>query len=101
MKLLEHQSKTLLSRFGLRFTQAALCTTAEQAREAAAAIGGPAVLKAQVPFGGRGRAGAVLFVENPQDAHRAATRLLAMELRAHPVRTVSVESKIAIAREFY
>jgi succinyl-CoA synthetase beta subunit/citryl-CoA synthetase large subunit len=101
MKLLEHQSKTLLSRFGLRFTQAALCTTAQEARDAAAGVGGPVVLKAQVPFGGRGKAGAVIFAETPEEAHRAAARLLGMQLQNHTVRTISVESKVAIAREFY
>jgi len=64
MRLLEHQSKILLSGFGLEFTQSIVVDSVEAAREAVVHLAGPAVLKAQVPFGGRGKAGAVLFVEN-------------------------------------
>lgn len=101
MRLLEHQSKTLLSRFGLRFTTCHVCTTPQQAEHAAILIGKPVVLKAQVPFGGRGKSGAVLFVDSPAEAHRAAEQLLKTELRGGAITAVSVEEKISIVREFY
>jgi len=50
---------------------------------------------------GRGKAGAVVFVDHPAEALQAATRLFSMELRGYSVQTVSVEEKVAIAREFY
>jgi succinyl-CoA synthetase beta subunit len=103
MRLLEHQSKTLLSRFGLNFTACRVCTTSEQVTEAAGAFGAPSplVVKAQVPFGGRGKAGAVIFVDNAADAARAATHLLGTNLRGHIVGAVSVEPRVTITREFY
>ena len=102
MRLLEHQSKSLLARHGLNFTAGRVCTTSQQASEAAHAIGSPSlVLKAQVPFGGRGKAGAVVFVEGAAEARTAAERLFAMNLRGHAVRVVSVEPKVMYSRELY
>jgi len=59
------------------------------------------VLKAQLPFGGRGRLGAVLFADGPADAREAATRLFAMQPRGYPVRAVTVEPRLTFTREFY
>ena len=55
----------------------------------------------QVPFGGRGKAGAVVFAESALDVRAAAERLMAMTLRGFKVQAVSVEPKLAISREFY
>ena len=102
MRLLEHQSKKLLSRYGLRFTPCHVCTTREQAEHAAAELGRTElVIKAQVPFGGRGKAGAVVFVDGASATGAAADRLLGMTLRGSAVQAVSVEAKVEIAREFY
>src|SRR4051812_7843685 len=102
MRLLEHQSKALLSRYGLRFTASHVCATTQQVEQAASALGCSAwVIKAQVPFGGRGKSGAVVFAEDVSAARSAAIRLLAMNLHGHAVREVLVEPKVAIAREFY
>ncbi len=102
MRLLEHQSKALLSRFGLNFTACTVCTSAQEAEHAAIALGNTsAVVKAQVPFGGRGKAGAVIFAEDAVSVRQAAAKLLAMELRRHPVNAVSVEEKVMVVREFY
>jgi succinyl-CoA synthetase beta subunit/citryl-CoA synthetase large subunit len=102
MRLLEYQSKSLLSRYGLRFTPCRVCTTAEEAEQAAGSLGmSSIVLKAQVPFGGRGKSGAVVFVTSVAEVRTAAERLLAMNLRGHSVRAFSVESKIEISREFF
>ena len=53
MRLLEHQCKRLLGRHGIPFTQPHLATTVAEAEAAFHEIGGAAVMKAQVPFGGR------------------------------------------------
>jgi succinyl-CoA synthetase beta subunit len=102
MRLLEHQSKKLLSRYGLRFTPCHVCTTREQAEQAAEELGRTElVVKAQVPFGGRGKVGAVVFVDGVSATGAAADRLLGMTMRGRAVQAVSVEAKVAIAREFY
>jgi succinyl-CoA synthetase beta subunit len=102
MRLLEHQSKALLSRYGLSFSPCRVCKTAAQAEQAAASLGTTSlVLKAQVPFGGRGKAGAIRIVEHVSEVGPAAERLLGMTLRGRPVSAVSVEPKVAVRREFY
>ncbi|MEX0643132.1 MAG: ATP-grasp domain-containing protein [Pirellulales bacterium] len=102
MRLLEHQSKALLSRYGLCFTACRVGTSPDEVEQAAKAFGPAAlVLKAQVPFGGRGKAGAVEFVESASSVRAAAERLFAMNLRGRAVSAVSIEAKVAVAREFY
>lgn len=101
MKLLEHQAKKLLTGFGLRFTEARLATSPAEAGKAAAELGMPVVLKAQVPFGGRGKAGAVKFVSGAEDAERAAQELIGHEFRGHTVTCVSIEPRVVFVRELY
>jgi succinyl-CoA synthetase beta subunit/citryl-CoA synthetase large subunit len=101
MRFLEHQSKKLLAGFGLQLTQATVVDSTEAARRAATEMGCPVVLKAQVPFGGRGKAGAIKFAAHPDEAAAAAAILLGMELRGHAVSHVSIEPKIEFQREFY
>jgi succinyl-CoA synthetase beta subunit len=101
MRLVEHQSRTLLSGFGLPFNPCRVATTAAEAAAAAAAFGGPVVLKPQVPCGGRGKAGAIRFADEPAAAEKAASDLLALSLKGFPVGRVSVEPKLAIGREVY
>ena len=54
MRLLEHQSKKLLSNFGLVFTESTPIDSMGEVRGTIERVGLPAVLKAQTPFGGRG-----------------------------------------------
>ncbi len=100
MRLLEHQSKTLLSRYGLSFTTCRVCTNPADAEQIAGDMNSSSlVVKAQVPLGGRGKAGAVIFAENAGEARAAAERLLAMNLRGHPVRQCqsSQESQLPVS----
>ncbi len=53
MRLLEHQSKTLLSNFGLVFTESTPVNSMDEVRAVVECVGLPVVLKAQPPFGGR------------------------------------------------
>ena len=59
------------------------------------------MVKAQVPAGGRGKAGGIRTAVDPRSARAAATELLAMEIAGHPVERVLVERRAEIAREFY
>lgn len=101
MRLLEHQSKRLLADFGLTFTQPEVVTKPHDALAAAEKIGGPVVVKAQVPFGGRGKAGAIGLAYTPAEAAREAERILSLELRGVRVAAVSIEPRLPIARELY
>ena len=101
MRLLEHQSKKLLSNFGLVFTESTTVKSMGEVRGAVERIGLPAVLKAQTPFGGRGNIGAVKFAENVDQTVTAAETLLGMDLRGTTVDVISIEPKLNYEREFY
>jgi succinyl-CoA synthetase beta subunit/citryl-CoA synthetase large subunit len=101
MRLLEHQSRKLLEEFGLRFTDAVVVETPDAAAKEAQTLGLPVMIKAQVPFGGRGKAGAVLSADTPEDAAAAADQLLGRQLRGVTVTRLSVEKKVSFLREFY
>jgi succinyl-CoA synthetase beta subunit/citryl-CoA synthetase large subunit len=101
MRLLEHQSKKLLSNFGLAFTESTPIDSMSGVRATVERVGLPVVLKAQTPFGGRGNIGAVKFAETVDQAVVAAEALLGMELRGTTVEVISVEPKLNYEREFY
>jgi succinyl-CoA synthetase beta subunit/citryl-CoA synthetase large subunit len=101
MRLLEHQAKTLIGGFGVSFTGSSLARTPEAAVEIAARIGTSVVLKAQVPFGGRGKVGAVQFAHSPTEVERLARELLGMRIRGETVDCLSVEPKVLFLREYY
>ncbi len=99
--LYEHQGKELFRRAGIPVSDGRLATTPAEARAAAAELGGRVVVKAQVPTGGRGKAGGIALAEGPDAAERAAERILALEIRGHAVRRLWVERAAAIERELY
>lgn len=100
-KFFEYQGKAYLRQAGIPVPRGQVATSAAQARDVAAAIEGPVVVKAQVWAGGRGKSGAVRFAETPEEAEAAARDILGMEVRGLPVREVLVEEKLAIEHEFY
>ena len=101
MRLLEHQSKKLLSIFGLVFTESTPVNSMGEARTTIERVGLPVVLKAQTPFGGRGNIGAVKFAETVDQAVIAAEALLGMDLRGTTVEMISIEPKVNYDCEFY
>lgn len=101
MRLLEHQSKKLLSNFGLVFTESTPIDSMSGVRATVERVGLPVVLKAQTPFGGRGNIGAVKFAESVDQAVIAAAALFGMDLRGTTVEVISVEPKLNYEREFY
>ena len=101
MRLLEHQSKKLLSNFGLVFTESTPANSMAEVRAIVEGVGLPVVLKAQTPFGGRGNAGAVKFAEHVDQAVTAADALFGMTVRGTTVELVSVEPKLNYEHEFY
>ena len=101
MNLLEHQGKVLLADAGLRTPTGVVVTDPDAATEAARTIGGRVVLKAQVPSGKRGKAGAVLFADAADEAGRHARQLLGMNVAGHQVRELLVEECAPIDQELY
>jgi succinyl-CoA synthetase beta subunit len=101
MNLEEYAAKSALLRpAGILIPQSRVCTTAEEAVEAVAVLG-PAVVKAQVPSGKRGKSGGIRFADTPAGAADAARAILGMQIGGHRVERLLIEERCEIARELY
>ncbi|HEY2705325.1 MAG TPA: ADP-forming succinate--CoA ligase subunit beta [Candidatus Dormibacteraeota bacterium] len=100
MKLLEYQAKQQFAKAGIATPAGRLARTGEEAEAAARALGRVAV-KAQVPVGGRGKAGGIAVVDTPEQARAEAERILAMDIKGYPVRSVWCETGLDVAHELY
>ena len=101
MKLFEYEAKTILAKYGIPTPQGGLATSASQAREVASRLKPPVVIKAQVLVAGRGKAGGILFASSAEEAETVANKLLNVQIKGMPVRSVWIEEKIQIKRELY
>ncbi len=100
MNLLEFDGKQILSRYGIRIPEGRLVRHPAQAHVVAAALARPCVLKAQIPEGGRGKAGLVKFAQTPDEAQRLANQLFAAG-GTHEIDLLLVEERLSIAQELY
>ncbi len=100
MKLLEYQAKAEVARAGITVPQGRLARSADEARAAARELG-PVAVKAQVPIGGRGKAGGIRLARSPDEAASAAQEILAMTIRGYRVPSVWCEELLDIAGELY
>lgn len=101
MIIVEYEAKSILKTLGLPVPMGRTADTPEAARSAAELIGAEVVVKAQVPIGGRMKAGGIRFAETPDQAESVARELLGTTLRSFPVERVLVEQKMTISREVF
>ena len=101
MDLFEYQARDLFESYGVPVLAGIIADTPEEAKAAAAKIGGTVVVKAQVKAGGRGKAGGVKVVHNPEDAATAAEAILKLSIKGLPVNRVMIAAGAKIAQEFY
>ncbi|MEM3617138.1 MAG: ADP-forming succinate--CoA ligase subunit beta [Candidatus Bathyarchaeia archaeon] len=101
MKLLEYEAKRILTKYGVPTPKGELATNTAQAREIASRLNSPFVIKAQVPIAGRGKAGGILFANSTDEVKKAAEKLLGMQIKGIPVRSVWIEEKIQAKKELY
>jgi len=99
--LYEYQARDLFGAHGVPVLPGRVVTTSEQARVAAAELGGTVVVKAQVKTGGRGKAGGVQLADTPQEAQRKAAAILGMDIKGHTVHRVLVTPASDIVEEYY
>lgn len=101
MKLYEYQVKDIFSKYGINIQKGKLAKTPQEAKQIAAVIGGPVVLKSQVLVGGRGKAGGVKIVDNLSDVEKVADKILKSEVKGYKPIGVLVDEKTEIKQEFY
>ena len=100
MKLLEYQAKKVFRDYGILTPRGELVNSAKGAKEAAERLGSVAI-KAQLPLGGRGKAGGIQFADTPDDAESVSRRLLNSEIKGVKVERLLVEEKLDIVDELY
>jgi succinyl-CoA synthetase beta subunit len=101
MDLLEYQGKQLFARHGLQVSPGKIATNVDEAVAAAADVGYPVVVKAQVLIGGRGKAGGVKLAADEAAVREHAGNILGMDIRGHTVHTLWIEHASDIASEYY
>src|SRR5688572_19885906 len=101
MRFYEYESRRIVERAGIPVTEYGFATTAAEAREAAARIGGPTVIKSQVLTGGRMKAGGVKFADTPEEAEAHAAEILKLEIGGHMPVGVLVDPKAEVEQEYY
>ena len=96
MMLLEHHAKELLATRGLPVPRGALLRRGDALPDIDAGV-----VKAQVPVGGRGKAGGIRLARD-RDRLRAETdEVLGMRIRGHEVQAVRIERLVDFVAEAY
>jgi len=101
LKLFEYEAKNILAKQGVPVPQGGLASDPRQAREVSAGLKMPVAVKAQVLVAGRGKAGGILFAGSAEETEITAEKLLKMQIKGNPVKSVWVEEKIRVKRELY
>jgi len=96
MKLIEHESKTLLATSNIPIPSSLLVTKHNPILPSV-----PIVLKSQVPTGGRGKAGGIIVVEDINNLYPTIQALFNLEIKGFTPQTLLAEEKIAITKELY
>ena len=97
MLLVEADGKTLLSASGIAVPEGVVAAENAPALPGA----GPWLVKAQVPVGGRGKTGGVVFCKTPDDVDAALKRLIGAQVKGHQVRSCLIEAAVSGADEYY
>lgn len=101
MRLYEYEAKELFQKYGLLIPKGEVVESAEAASRFTSRIGGPVVIKPQVLTKKRGKAGAIRFASNPDEAFRESQSLLGMMFKDERVSALLVEERVEIDKEFY
>lgn len=101
MYLYEFEAKNVFRDYGIPLAQSGVATSPQEAREIFDKLGKPAMVKAQVMAGGRGKAGLILPVNTSEDAQKAAERILGRYHQGEKVQRVLVEEQIKTNKEAY
>ena len=101
MRLHEYEAEEIFLKYGINIPQGGLAKTPEEAKQIAADIGVPVVLKSQVLVGGRGKAGGVKIVDDLNVVERVADEILKLKIKGYKAEGVLVLKKVEIKKEIY
>jgi len=97
MKLFEYQGKQLFEKCGIAVPKGKVF----ERKNEISCMSFPLVLKAQVPVGGRGKAGGIQSADNEKDVKEKFASILSMTIGGYHVEKVLAEEKITVQRELY
>jgi len=100
LKLLEYQAKEILASLGIPIPPGVVARNPDEAAAAVEKLG-PVAVKAQVPVGGRGKAGGIKLAQTSEEARKAAEQIIGMDIKGFKVPLVYCEAALDIAREIY
>ena len=101
MDLFEYQGKQYFARYGIPASPGGVADTVDEAVAVAERVGYPAVVKAQVKVGGRGKAGGVKLANNADEVREHAGNILGLDIKGHVVKRLWVERSSDIQKEYY
>src|SRR5512147_2513529 len=101
MRFYEFEAAALFAKHGIPLLKGRVAKTPAEAKQIAAEIAGPVVLKSQVLTGGRMKAGGVKFADTPEQAEEHAAAILKLEINGHMPRGVLVDPKAEVKQEYY
>lgn len=97
MKLYEYQGKELFNKYNISTPNGRIIKNEKDFSN----LTFPLVLKAQVPIGGRGKAGGIKQAKNRTDAAKAFSTIMGINIRGYTVEKILAEEKVDIDKEFY
>jgi len=108
MNIHEYQGKEVLKRYGVKVPEGKVAFTVDEAVAAAQQLGLPAVVKAQIHAGGRGKAGGVKVAKTMDEVKSYASEILGKVLITHQtgpegkeVKRLLIEQGCDIRKEYY
>ncbi|MBW2077298.1 MAG: acetate--CoA ligase family protein [Deltaproteobacteria bacterium] len=96
MRLLEYESKDILAKRGIPSPAGIVVSN-----PGPVSLPPPVVIKAQIPIGGRQKAGGVVEALDQKEAEYKVEQMLSRTVRDYRVNKVLVEEKLDVAQEFY
>ena len=97
MKLFEYRGKELFNKYGIAVPNGKLVTGEKDFSK----LKFPIVLKAQVPIGGRGKAGGIKTTKNLKEAKEKLSQIMGIDIRGFKVGKILAEEMANIDKELY
>jgi succinyl-CoA synthetase beta subunit len=101
MRLYEFESKIILKEYGIPVPRGFVISTNEIHSMSAVRLKFPWYLKAQVPVGGRGRAGGIVRVKDTIEAKTQLPLIFNKTINGYGVKTVLIEEAVDATKELY
>jgi succinyl-CoA synthetase beta subunit len=98
LRLLEYESKQILKKYALNILDGVVATSPNDSLDQ---LNFPVVVKTQIPLGGRGKAGGILFANSQQEASDQIENILSNQIRGYRAKRVLVEPKVDVRQEFF